>query len=106
MNEAKPIIKIELLPPLNEKCKIAVTILRIAFTLIPVILGVCVWVLSGWLFGLLIWIIGIFAGLILLSKLKVAYVPFNQHELSHLATTILKWYVAKEFCEYREPNIS
>jgi hypothetical protein len=25
-------------------------------------------------------------------------VPLNQHELSHSATAILKWYVAKELC--------
>ncbi len=100
MNEEKPII--ELLPPLDKKCKIAVVLLRAAFTLVPILLGAAVWAEFGWLYGLLAWIACVFAGLIILSKLKIAYVPLNQHELSHSATAILKWYAAKEICRHRE----
>jgi len=96
MNEGKPII--ELLPPLDRRCKIAVALLRAAFSLVPVLLGAAVWAGYGWLYGLLVWTAAVFAGLIILSKLKIAYVPLTQHELSHSATAILKWYVAKEFC--------
>jgi len=95
-NEEKPII--ELLPPLNKRCKIIVRLLRISFTLIPIGIGVWAWFNFGWLYGLLVWIVAVFTGLIILSKLKIAYVPLNQHELSHSATAILKWYVAKELC--------
>jgi hypothetical protein len=95
-NKEKPII--ELLPPMNRRCKIIVGLLRAAFTLIPIGLGLSAWLKFGWLYGLLIWMVGVFAGLIILSKLKLAYVPLNQHELPHSASTILKWYVAKAFC--------
>jgi hypothetical protein len=96
-DEEKPII--ELLPPLNQRCAMLVRLLRIAFTLIPIIIGVWAWLTVGWLYGLLIWMVGVFASIIILSKLKLAYVPLNQHELSHSTTAILKWYVAKRFCE-------
>ena len=102
MNEVKPII--ELLPPLDKKCKIAVALLRSAFTLVPLLLGAVMWAEYGWLYGVLLWMVGVFAGLIILSKLKIAYVPHNQHELSHSATAILKWYVAKELCGYETPR--
>ncbi|BBG65852.1 hypothetical protein NNO_1149 [Hydrogenimonas sp.] len=102
MNEVKAII--ELIPPLDKKCKIAATLLRSAFTLVPLLLGAVVWAQYGWLYGVLLWMAGVFAGLIILSKLKIAYVPHNQHELPHSATAILKWYVAKELCGYETPR--
>jgi len=96
-NEEKPTV--ELLPPLSKRCEMIVRILRISFTLVPIIIGIWAWLKFGWLYGLFFWIVGVFAGIIILSKLKIAYVPLNQHELSHSATAILKWYVAKRFCE-------
>jgi len=96
-NEEKPII--ELLPPLNKRCTMIVQILRISFTIVPLSLGVLAWLKFDWLYGLLFWIVSVFASIIILSKLKIAYVPLNQHELSHSTTAILKWYVAKRFCE-------
>ncbi len=102
MNEGKPII--ELLPPLDKKCKITVALLRAAFSLVPIGLGAIIWAEYGWLYGLLVWTAAVFAGLIILSKLKIAYVPLSQHELSHSATAILKWYAAKEICGPKEPH--
>ena len=100
MNEGKQII--ELLPPLDKKCKTAVALLRAAFSLVPIGFGAVIWAEFGWLYGLSVWIAAVFAGLIILSKLKIAYVPLNQHELSHSATAILKWYAAKEICGPKE----
>ncbi|BDY11799.1 hypothetical protein [Hydrogenimonas cancrithermarum] len=95
--EEKPIV--ELLPPLNKKCQMIVVLLRAAFTLVPIFLGIWAWLEFGWLYGLLVWLAAVFAGMIILSKLKIAYIPFNQHELSHSATAILKWYVTKRICD-------
>ena len=94
--EEKP--PIELLPPLSRRCRIAVMALRAAFTLVPLALGCWTWMQMGWFYGLLAWLAGVFAGMILLSKLKVAYIPFDQHELSHSATAIIRWFAAKRLC--------
>ena len=80
--------------------------MRAAFSLVPLAIGAIMWVEFGWLYGLTAWIAAVFAGLIILSKLKIAYVPLNQHELSHSATAILKWYAAKEICAPKEPRQS
>ncbi|WP_457595610.1 hypothetical protein [Hydrogenimonas sp.] len=96
MNQDKPTI--ELLPPLDRKCRALVLSLRLAFTLLPLLIGGWAWLEAGWLYGVLLWMVAVFAGLIVLSKLKLAYVPREQHELSHSATAILKWYVARRFC--------
>ncbi len=97
MNDKKPII--ELLPPLDRRCKALVALLRAAFTAVPMLLGLWAGIEFGWLYGLLLWMTAVFAGLIILSKLKIAYVPLSQHELSHSATAILKWFVSSEFCD-------
>ncbi len=91
---------IELLPPLDRTCKALVLAFRLAFTLVPLLLGCWAWLEAGWLYGVLSWLAAVFAGMILLSKLKLAYVPHEQHELSHSATAILKWYVARRFCSF------
>jgi len=99
MNRDEERSTIELLPLLNKRCTILVHLLRIAFTLIPIVLGIWVWLKIEWLYGLLIWMVGVFVGIIILSKLKIAYVPHSQHELSHSTTAILKWFIAKRFCK-------
>ncbi|MCF6201272.1 MAG: hypothetical protein L3J42_03975 [Hydrogenimonas sp.] len=102
MNKERPII--ELLPPLSKKCRAIVIMLRATFTLIPILIGIWSGAEFGWLYGLLFWILSIFASLIVLSKIKLAFVPLNQHELSHSATAILKWYAAKEICRQIKPT--
>ncbi len=89
---------VELLPPLGKKCLLLVRILHGLFLLVPVLLGV--WIASefGWLYGLLAWLAALFAGVIVLSKLKLAYIPFDQHELPHSTSAILKWVVFRRFC--------
>ncbi len=111
MNSEKPII--ELLPPLHGRCRALVIVLRTAFSAVPLLLGVWSGAEFGWFYGLLVWIAAVFAGLILLSKLKLTYVPLNQHELSHSSTAILKWFVALRLCGYdrnsqaaKSPDIS
>ena len=94
--EEKPTI--ELLPQLNRKCLLLVHALHGLFLFVPVLLGLWAWMEFGWFYGLLVWLVAVFAGTILLSKLKLAYIPFNQHELSHSTTAILKWVVFKRFC--------
>ncbi|WP_456450657.1 hypothetical protein [Hydrogenimonas sp.] len=94
--EEKPVI--ELLPPLSRKCLLLVHALHALFLLVPVLLGVWAGVEFGWLYGLLLWLSAVFAGMIIISKLKLAYIPFSQHELSHSTAAILKWTVFRRFC--------
>lgn len=89
---------IELLPQLNRRCRIVVMLLRVAFALVPVAIGLWAWSKLGWLYGLMAWLTALFAGIIVLSKLKLAYIPFDQHELSHSTTAILTWFVARRLC--------
>ena len=96
MHEEQPTI--DLLPPLNRKCLMLVHGLHGLFIFVPVLLGIWSWLEFGWLYGLLVWLVAVFAGMIIISKLKLAYIPFNQHELSHSTTAILKWVVFKRFC--------
>ncbi len=97
MNDEKPVI--ELLPPLSGRCKLIVTALRASFTLVPILLALWGGAEFGWLYAFFIWIGAVFAGLIILSKLKTSYVPPTQHELSHSATAIIKWFAAYRLCE-------
>ncbi|WP_201353249.1 hypothetical protein [Hydrogenimonas urashimensis] len=94
--EEKPTI--DLLPPLKPKCLMLVRLLHVLFLFVPILLGIWFADLFGWFYGLLLWIAAVFAAMIILSKLKLAYIPFNQHELSHSTAAILKWYVYREFC--------
>jgi hypothetical protein len=94
--EEKPTV--ELLPPLSGRCMLLVRALHGLFLLVPVLVGLWAWLEFGWLYGLLIWLSAVFAATIVLSKLKLAYIPFDQHELSHSTAAILKWVVFKRFC--------
>ncbi|WP_456322094.1 hypothetical protein [Hydrogenimonas sp.] len=89
---------IELPEKLSRRCEAAVWLLRIGFTLVPIAIGLWAWSEMGWLYGLLAWLMAIFVGMIVLSKLKLAHIPFSQHELSHSTYTILKWFVIKNIC--------
>ena len=96
MYEEKPTV--DLLPPLSRRCLLLVHALHGLFLFVPILLGIWSWMAFGWLYGLLVWLATIFAGMIMLSKLKLEYIPFDQHELSHSTTAILKWVVFKRFC--------
>ena len=94
--EEKPAI--ELLPSLSRKCQWMARALHGLFLLIPVSLGIWLGAEFGWLYGLMGWLSALFAGMIVLSKLKLAFIPFDQHELPHSTATILKWTVFRRFC--------
>ena len=96
MYEEKPVI--DLLPQLPKRCILLVHALHALFIFVPVLLGWWAWSEFGWLYGLLVWLAALFAGMIVISKLKLAYIPFDQHELSHSTTAILKWVVYRKFC--------
>ena len=94
----RPII--ELLPPLPKKCLAIVHLLHIAMIVGPLLIAYGIGETFGWLDGFFAWLAGVFAAMIVISKIKLNSVPLEQHELSHSTTAILKWFVARRFCGF------
>ncbi|NPA28628.1 MAG: hypothetical protein GXO33_00375 [Epsilonproteobacteria bacterium] len=82
---------VDLSPPLTRRCLWLARALHTLFHLVPALLGVWIALQTVWFYGLVAFLAGHFAGTIVLSKLKLAHVPPNQHELPHAASAILKW---------------
>jgi hypothetical protein len=85
-------------PVLTRRCLWIARALHAAFILAPIWIGLRGWETYGWFYGLLFWLLGNFGLIIGLSKLKLLFVPPEQHEFSHNTATILKWVVFKRFC--------
>jgi len=90
---------IELLPPFSPRCRFFAVTLHGALIGMPMLLGVWLGSAFGWLYGFFGWLAAVFAGMIVVSKLKLHYVPLEQHELPHATHTILKWVVYRRFCQ-------
>ena len=89
---------IDILPPMSRRCMAIVRGLHLLFLLIPLLLGLWIGEAFGWLYGLFAWMGAVFAAMIVLSKLKLAFIPFEQHEVPHSTAAILRWTVYRKFC--------
>ncbi|WP_353662665.1 hypothetical protein [Hydrogenimonas sp. SS33] len=90
---------VDLLPTLPFRCRAMTAVLHAILVGVPFLFGLWLGSETGWLYGFFGWLASVFAGMIIVSKLKLHYVPLQQHELPHATHTILKWAVYKRFCQ-------
>ncbi|WP_457596540.1 hypothetical protein [Hydrogenimonas sp.] len=86
------------IPQLSRRCRWLVYLLHALFIALPVAAGLWVGNAFGWLYGFFAWLAAAFAGMIVISKIKLHYVPLEQHELPHATQAILRWWVFRRFC--------
>ena len=89
---------IDILPPMSRRCMAIVRGLHLLFLAAPVLFGLWIGEAFGWLYGLFAWMGAVFAAMIVLSKLKLTFIPFEQHEVPHSTASILRWVVYRKFC--------
>ena len=93
-------LPIEVMPAIREaRCKLVVYIIYLAITTMPVLIGVFFWwyLHSIWI-GFLMFLFFVLASGIVVSKMRVNSIPFNQRELNYSTIAVVKWYVGKNIC--------
>jgi hypothetical protein len=90
---------IEILPETNNtKCKIIYYAIYILISYSWLIFAVIFWYKYNISFALLsIPVVYIITGIVI-SKMKLESIPFNEHESSHSNLEIAKWYTLKVIC--------
>jgi len=97
--EERP-LPIEVMPKItNFKCKLFVYAIYLLITILPVIVGIVFWqyLYNSWI-GFLMFLFSVLISGIIISKMRINSIPFNQRELSYSTIVVVKWYVGKNFC--------
>lgn len=100
MQEEEVLFQIEVMPKISGLgCKFLVYITYLAIVLTPFFVGFFFWwyLHSAWI-GFLFLLFTILASGVVISKMRINSIPFNQREMSYSTLAVVKWYIGKNKC--------
>lgn len=100
MEHDEPLFQIEVMPQIEGFwCNFAVYTIYLAIILAPFLVGVFFWwyLYSAWI-GFLFFLFSVLASGIVVSKLRVSSIPFEQREMDYSTMAVVRWYVGKNIC--------
>lgn len=98
--EHDTLFQIEVMPKIEGTyCKFLVYLIYLSITLAPFILGVWFgWYMHSFWLGFLAVLFFILISGIVVSKLRVNSIPFEQREMNYSTLSVVKWFVGKNLC--------
>ncbi len=95
---------IEVMPKIEGFwCNFLVYFIYILLLSVPLSVAIFIWwkLNSIWVAFLFFLLLLLVKGVII-SKLRVSSIPFSQREMNYKTLSIIKWYVGKNVCFYKE----
>ncbi|MBE0491531.1 MAG: hypothetical protein IBX44_04700 [Sulfurospirillum sp.] len=99
MQNEKELFVIEVVPKIEGfTCKVLLIALYIGVTFTPLLVGIILWYSYNIYIAIAFFLFLTLLSGIVLSKLRIASIPFSQREMSYSNFAIIKWYLGKNIC--------
>lgn len=100
MEHDETLFQIEVMPKIEGfGCKFLVWTVYLAIVLTPFIVGIYFWwyLHSAWI-GFLFLLFAMLISGIVISKMRINSIPFEQREMNYSTLAVVKWYIGKNKC--------